>query len=103
MKGFVGVVNLSSNQVSEHIKNKLFENFSANNDLSVSKVQKENFLAYFAGDNCYYYEDHKSKLLTLAVIKPVAKAALLQKKPSVESTKAKAFITFISGFVVIPF
>jgi len=64
MKGFVGVVNLSSNQVSEHIKNKLFENFSANNDLSVSKVQKENFLAYFAGDNCYYYEDHKSKLLT---------------------------------------
>ncbi len=64
MKGFVGVINLSSNQIPENIKTKLFENFSANNDLDVSKVIKENFLAYFTGDNCYYYEDHKSKLLT---------------------------------------
>ena len=64
MKGFVGVVNLSSNQISENIKTKLFENFSANNDLDVSKVLKGNFLAYFTGENCYYYEDRKSKLST---------------------------------------
>ena len=64
MKGFVGVVNLSSNQISENIKTKLFKNFSANNDLGVSKVLKENFLACFAGENCYYYEDRKSKLLS---------------------------------------
>ena len=30
MKGFVGVINLSSNHIPENIKTKLFENFSVN-------------------------------------------------------------------------
>jgi len=64
MKGFVGIVNLSSNQIAENVKTRLFKNFSTNNDLRVSKVLKDNFLSYFAGDNCYYYKDRKSKLLT---------------------------------------
>ena len=60
MKGFVGIVNFNNNKISENLKNKLFKNFSTNNDLNVSKVTTDTFLTYFSGDNCYFYEDHKS-------------------------------------------
>ena len=64
MKGFVGIVNFNNNKISENLKNKLFKNFSTNNDLNVSKVTTDTFLTYFSGDNCYFYKDHKSKFLT---------------------------------------
>ena len=64
MKGFVGIVNFNNNKISENLKNKLFKNFSTNNDLNVSKVTTDTFLTFFSGDNCYFYEDHKSKFLT---------------------------------------
>lgn len=64
MKGFVGIVNFNNKKISENLKNKLFKNFSTNNDLNVSKVTTDTFLTYFSGDNCYFYEDHKSKFLT---------------------------------------